>query len=64
MSNQEANSNQSGQETSNQSEESIAFNSMIWANSLLGTGNTSYQNSFYEKQALKIAKRYGSIVAG
>ena len=62
MLNHELNTNQSSQETLNQSEESTAFNSMIWANSLIGTGNNNYQNEFYQKQAEKISKRYNDLV--
>lgn len=38
--------------------EDIMFNAVIWANSLMGTGNTRYQNKFYDNQAQKIQTRY------
>ena len=62
MLNQEANINPYDQEISTPLDESTAFNLMMWANSLLGTGNSNYQNEFYQKQAEKISKRYNDIV--
>jgi len=46
------------------SETDTAFDFMIWALALRGTGNSDYQNEFYERQARKIAARYESIVEG
>ena len=40
----------------------MAFNLMVWANSLIGTGNTDYQNEFYKTQATKIARNYQNII--
>ena len=52
----------STQEISMPLDESMAFNLMVWANSLIGTGNSDYQNEFYRKQATKIAERYQNII--
>ena len=62
MLNQETNSNQYDQEISLPLDESMAFNLMVWANSLLRTGNSNYQNEFYQKQATKISKKYNDII--
>jgi len=51
-------------EQSMKSEIDTAFDYMIWALALRGTGNSDYQNEFYEKQARKITKRYESFVEG
>ena len=50
------------QATLRQLEEDTAFNALIWANSLKGTGNNDYQNEFYDRQADKIRQRYDDIV--
>ena len=50
------------QEISMPLDENMAFNLMVWANSLIGTGNSGYQNEFYRKQATKIAERYQNII--
>ena len=39
-------------------DENTDFNLVVWANSLLGTGNSNYQNEFYARQARKIQDRY------
>ena len=39
-------------------DEDTAFNAMIWAEALRGTGNNNYQNKFYDRQADKIRSRY------
>ena len=49
-------------QTSNELDENMAFNTMIWALALIGTGNTKYQNQFYAKQADKITARYEEIL--
>lgn len=59
MSNLEQESNQEILKTS---EESTAFSWMMWANSLVGTGNTKYQNEFYQKQAEKISRAYQNLI--
>ena len=43
-------------------DESTAFNLMVWSLSLIGTGNSKYQNEFYKKQADKIVQRYEDLV--
>ena len=53
---------ESTQETLMQLDADTAFNCMIWSLSLLGTGNTNYQNEFYERQNDKIVKRYEDII--
>ena len=53
---------ESTQEISMPLDESMAFNLMIWANSLIGTGNSDYQNEFYKKQADKIRKNYELLI--
>ena len=60
MLNQETNSNPYDREILMPLDENTAFNLMIWANSLIGTGNTPYQNEFYQKQAVKISTRYNN----
>jgi len=52
------------QETSTKSETDMAFDSVIWANSLRGTGNTEYQNEFYERQARKLRRKYEDLLEG
>ena len=39
-------------------DESVMFDSMIWSIALVGTGNSEYQNRFYNKQADKLRRRY------
>ena len=58
MLNQETNSNQYDQEISMPLDETMAFRLTVWANSLIGTGNSQYQNEFYQKQARKISQSY------
>ena len=53
---------ESTQPISTQLDENTAFNSMIWSLSLVGTGNSNYQNEFYEKQAEKLRSRYENII--
>lgn len=53
---------ESTQEISMPLDENMAFNLMIWANSLIGTGNSDYQNEFYKKQADKIRKNYELLI--
>ena len=62
MLNQETNSNQLDQEISIPLDENTAFELMMWANSLVGSGNNKYQNEFYQKQAEKISRRYNAII--
>ncbi len=62
MLNQETSSNQYEAGISIPLDENTAFNLVIWANSLINTGNTDYQNEFYKKQADKISKRYQNII--
>ncbi len=45
-------------ENSIESGEIMDFNALIWASSLLLTGNNKYQNEFYEKQHARIESRY------
>lgn len=42
----------------NESQEDMDFNAMIWAECLKGTGNSKYQNKFYDRQAEKILDKY------
>ena len=51
-------------QTSNELDENMAFDAMIWANALVGTGNNNYQNQFYAKQANKITTRYTTLFGG
>ena len=55
---------ESTQEILTQSPEDTAFNYMMWANSLVGTGNSEYQNKFYEKQAIKLTDNYLTLTTG
>ena len=52
--------NESTQEPSKTSESDTDFNAMIWANSLLGSGNTAYQNEFYANQARKLSEKFAN----
>ena len=50
------------QEISMPLQENMAFNLMIWAQSLRGEGNNEYQNEFYEKQSKKITENYHNLI--